>query len=283
MSRILSASAASEATRFLSVQIRTLLVQLTQRPLREAGIIPWSSPIPVFGQFGDCEIATVGLNPSNREFVDEQGNELADSERRFHTLRSLALRQWADVDYRHLMMIAQSCCRYFEANPYDTWFRALDRVIAGTGASFYSGNACHLDLVPYATGQKWTALSVVQRSNLLRKTGSVLPALLNSSPIRILILNGSTVVKTLEAGIDTSLQAFEMPAWKLPRASGDPVRGVAFSGVATSLFGVRLRRAVHIIGYNHNIQSSFGVTREVRESICDWIGDQAVERLARVA
>ena len=82
----------------LDLQIRSLLPQLSQESLRQAGIIPWSSPVPVFGSIDDSEVATVGLNPSNREFVDAHGNELEGAARRFHTLRSLCLERWADAD-----------------------------------------------------------------------------------------------------------------------------------------------------------------------------------------
>jgi hypothetical protein len=55
------------------------------------GVIPWSSPVPYFGSPSSAIIGTVGLNPSNREFVDSSGNELDGPARRFHTLNSLGL------------------------------------------------------------------------------------------------------------------------------------------------------------------------------------------------
>jgi hypothetical protein len=63
----------------------------------------------------------------------------------------------------------------------------------------------------------------------------------------------------------------------LPRASGTGVKGYAYKGVITDVAGIRLKQAVAVLGYNHNIQSSFGVTREVKNSIRGWISRTANE------
>ena len=72
-----------------------------------------------------AQVATVGINPSNLEFMDEAGNELQGAARRFHTLTSLGLQSWGEADSRHLETIAHSCSAYFDRNPYDRWFKRL--------------------------------------------------------------------------------------------------------------------------------------------------------------
>ena len=148
-----------------------------------------------------ARVATLGLNPSNREFVDCAGNELDGASRRFHTLSSLGLDAWRDVQPRHLALIAESCRCYFAVNPYDTWFKRLDNLLLDLNVWYYSTlfSACHLDLVPFATAEKWTALSRAQRQTLLDGTGDVLGALLRDSEIQVLILNGSSWSSTLSA------------------------------------------------------------------------------------
>ena len=118
-----------------------------------AGIIPWASPIPVFGDPAHARVATLGINPSSREFVDAVGRELDGTLRRFHTLRSLGLRRWEDAERSHLQAIRQYCLDYFFRSPYDAWFKKLDYIVSGAGATYYgiASSACHLDLVPYAT------------------------------------------------------------------------------------------------------------------------------------
>src|SRR5258708_21046040 len=88
----------------------------------EANVIPWSCPGPVFGDLGASYVATRGLNPSNREFVDQFGNELDGPARRFQTLTSLGLARWPDARASHIRKIWISCQNYFSNNPYDRWF-----------------------------------------------------------------------------------------------------------------------------------------------------------------
>ena len=257
--------------------MNALLLDLVKRiegpSLSDANLISWGSPVPSFGDISASFVATLGLNPSNREFVDVQGRELDGCQRRFHTLKSLELSRWSRANQGHAHLIMDSCRHYFARNPYDGWFRALDWLISGFRASFYGqkSNACHLDLIPYATACKWTELSVKQRSNLLSSTGDSLGLLLRDSPIRILILNGSTVVANLQEISGASFEKEEMPDWLLPRKNGRGVKGYAYKGIVKSVGGVALRREIVVIGFNHNLQSSYGVTTKVKTSIRSWM------------
>jgi len=257
--------------------LTTLIDRLTSSTVSKSGVVQWGAPVPSFGNLSASFVATLGLNPSYREFVDKAGRELHGELRRFHTLTSLGIRSWLEVDARHMQAIMESCCRYFEANPYDTWFRKLDKVVLGTKASYYGGSygACHLDLIPYATKSKWAELSAYQRSILLDIAGDTLGRLLRDSPVRILILNGRSVVHHFENVTDVHLENWEMPNWSLPRRSGKGVRGIAYRGVINKLCGIQLSQEVLVLGFNHNLQSSFGVTNEVIEGIQAWIAEES--------
>ena len=262
--------------------VSTLLRRLDDESLIGTGIIPWSSPVLSFGDLSTARVATLGLNPSNREFVDGDGKELDGASRRFHTLTSLGLSAWSDAKPRHLSLIAESCRAYFATNPYDTWFKRLDKVIAGLNVSYYSSlfGACHLDLVPYATAEKWTDLTRQQRLRLLDSAGDTLGLLLRDSPIQVLVLNGSSVVEHFERVASKHLERATIRAWTLKRDSGPGVPGIAYTGVVRAVGGMRLGRDIHVLGFNHNIQSSFGVTTQVTEAIRDWIADAAAESVA---
>jgi hypothetical protein len=214
------------------------------------------------------------LNPSRREFVDEQGDELQGECRRFPTLDSLGLTCWSEVDAGHLHLILEDCRNYFFRNPYDRRFKKLDFVVGGAQASFYdaSRSACHLDLIPYATSRKWTDLTVRQRSALLMIAGDSLGVLLRDAVVELLILNGQGVVNQFEEIAHVDLQRLEMREWSLPRRSGKNVRGVAYLGSVDVLGGVSLGRSVKILGFNHNLQSSYGVTSEVTKEVRHWVG-----------
>jgi hypothetical protein len=224
-------------------------------------------------------VATLGLNPSNREFVDESGDELRGPLRRFHTLMSLGLESWEEADARHLRLILDSCRKYFLGNPYDRWFKRLDQILSGVNVSFYSDShsACHLDLIPYATARKWTELTGRQRSSLLAVAADTLGLLLRDSPVRILILNGRSVVERFQEVAGICLKQQEMRAWSLPRQPKPEVTGLAYTGVVSALSGISLSDEILVLGYNHNLQSSYGVSNEVILAIRDWISCRANE------
>jgi len=259
----------------------TLIERLENPDLVENNVIPWSSPIPSFGDLSKSKVATLGLNPSNREFVDNKGKELDGTIRRFHTLKSLKIKRWSEVNDSHIQLIANSCEEYFNRNPYDGWFKSLDSIISGTRASYYDTTikACHLDLVPYATACKWTELTPKQRSLLLDIAGDTLALLLKDSPIRLLILNGVTVVNNLEKITGLTFEKRVIPSWTLPRKDTDGVKGYSYRGKITEIHGIKLKQSVSILGFNHNIQSSFGVTNEVKKSIRHWVTQSANEIL----
>ena len=254
-----------------------LLERLDHIARSGTGVIPWSSPIPCFGNLTSAAIATVGLNPSNREFVDLLGRELVGETRRFHTLSSLNLAHWSEAEKRHLDSIAAYCEQYFLRNPYDLWFRRLDYIVSGTRASYYNASsvACHLDLIPYATIPKWNALRPIQRSTLSQAAGDTLGCLVRDSFIKMLVLNGTSVVEEFEKLSDVRLNRREKKTWSLPRRSSADIKGFSYEGRISKLGGINLRRKVLVLGFNHNIQSSFGVTTKVVRMIRKWIATKA--------
>lgn len=261
----------------MKAALNVLLERFADDALHQTRVIPWSSPVPSFGDLGRSSVATLGLNPSNREFVDVDGTELDGERRRFPTLGSLGLSRWSDARGHHVRLILESCRRYFERNPYDTWFKKLDDVISGTNASYYDERhtACHLDLIPYATACKWTELRRDERTDLLRIAGDTLALLVRESPVRLLVLNGASVITHFEAISGVQLDQEKVESWTLPRRTSSGVEGVAYSGTVERIADIRLGRKVHVLGFNHNIQSSFGVTRAVVAAIREWISVRA--------
>ena len=68
-----------------------------------------------------------------------------------------------------------------------------------------------------------------------------------------------------------------MRAWSLPRQSKPDVMGFAYEGMVDAVSGIELGHKVLVLGFNHNLQSSFGVTTEVIYAIRDWIARAARE------
>ncbi len=260
--------------------IAILLDRLERKPELSTGVIGWGSPVPSFGDLSRSFVATLGINPSNREFVDNSGEELTGTGRRFHTLQSLGIDSWKEANARHIQLIVNSCRAYFEGNPYDLWFKRLNNVIAGSGASYYDQftPACHLDLVPYATIEKWSALEKSHKTKLIEESCDILGRLLRDSRVELLILNGRSVVDSFEMLMEAKLERSEMPEWSLPRSSGNLVTGIAYSGAISCIAGFDLCRDIQVVGFNHNIQSSYGVTTEVCDSIKNWIANETAWR-----
>lgn len=253
--------------------LRKLVYLMGSSELVHSEIIEWGCPIPVFGDVEKSSIATLGLNPSNREFMTPGGTELTGSLRRFPSLNSLDIRRWDEINDFQLEEVWKKCTGYFLENPYDGWFRSLDILISGSLSSYYSRlfPACHLDLVPYATHIKWANLTTLQKSTLLEVSGGALGEILKASPITTIILNGRTVVESLARISDVKFETKNIPEWHLPRSNGKFVPGISYTGVIRTISGIDLGRSIMVLGFNHNIQSSFGVTTQVRTSIQKWI------------
>ena len=88
----------------------------------------------------------------------------------------------------------------------------------------------------------------------------------------MLILNGSTVIHNFQRVAESLLQPKEVSDWDLPRQNMSPVKGVAYKGAVRSVAGISLDRELQVIGFNHNLQSSFGVSNRVMSAIRKWVG-----------
>lgn len=265
-------------------QTASLLEILSSKKIKNLRVIPWASPVPVFGNISISKVATLGLNPSNLEFVDDTGIELDGLKRRFHTLKSLGINSWNDANTTHVELINTSCTNYFSGNPYDFWFKKLDKIISGTGLSYYfpSGQACHLDLVPYATECKWSELTGQQRQELLNIGGDTLGSLIQNSPIEVLILNGQTVIDNFSKISAVKFDKIQMNNWSLPRKIKN-VYGYSYIGWTNKIGDISLDREILILGYNHNIQSSYGVTTDIQNSIRSWVTENINEKIYETA
>jgi hypothetical protein len=254
----------------------TMLEVLEAHQMTDLNVIGWGCPVPFFGHLESARLGTVGINPSNREFVGLDGNELVEHDRRLPTLGSLGLSSWSQADFVALRSILLACREYFERNPYDGWFGALQRIIEPTGHSYYAprSDACHLDIVPWATISKWGTLSPSARRKLVERAALALADMIVSSPLTMLVLNGQEVVRQFETLLGDPLTGQRVPAWDLPRRSGRAVPGMAYYARISSIAQIPLDRDLLVVGYNHNLQSSFGVTTAVCDRISEWINVQ---------
>ncbi|SBS24902.1 hypothetical protein MSP8887_00071 [Marinomonas spartinae] len=258
--------------------IFSMIQKLSLKEIKNSNVIDVAAPIISFGDFSKSKVATLGLNPSDKEFFSSSGDELYGVNRRFHTLRSLCLDDWKNVNEDMLKDIKNTCLNYFRLNPYDRWFKPLDYIVSGSGFSYYDEffSACHLDIFPYATHIKWGDVPEKEKSNLISIGSEFLSEIINNSEIEVIILNGKSVVLNFEKISGYQLESTEISSWRLPRKKND-VKGISYTGNIDKIGNIKLHRNIKLLGFNHNIQSSFGVTNNVKKSIRSWIEMELTE------
>lgn len=241
--------------------------------LDDSTVLRWACPVPFFGRITEARVATVGINPSDREFVDASGVELRGRDRRLPTLNSLSLENWSRATDKDVRAMTRACLEYFERRPYRGWFDVLDRMLTPAGFSYYRRRpAAHLDLVAYATSTKWGALTPVATERLIARGRRTLAEVIRESPVEVLVLNGRSVVTAFEHLSRAELSCTLEPSWTLPRKSRANVLGRKYSGVVTCLDGIDLKRRIWIIGFNHYLQRS-GVPNSVISRIAQAVGE----------
>lgn len=224
-----------------------------------APVVPGSTPVVAFGDPRRAEIATLGINPSQAEFLDDDGALLSGERRRLATVDSLGadrLDQLSDAQVAH---VVAECEAYFRRRPYRRWFDPLDGVVrAATGCSYYDGTACHLDLVQWATDPVWgriTDRAIQQR--LLDDGVPHLRAQLARDNVRLVLLNGRQVLHQVVASGLTTLV-------KVGSLLRPPQPCHLYVGDGS---GVRW------IGWSTNLQSSFGVSTAFKQNLAEHIAD----------
>lgn len=225
-------------------------------------IVPGSTPVVAFGNSRSARVATLGLNPSRAEFLDRDGNELKGDDRRLATHSSIGSSNLADAPDTAVAQVLKDCDFYFQRNPYRKWFDQLEPALNACDPSYYNGSACHLDLVQWATNPTWAKLELsAVRNRLLNEDSAFLAEQLSSENISLVIVNGMGVIRQMEKKLSLSLNELE------------PIKGLSYR--ATRLFSGTINSKVNVLAWSTNLQSSYGVTSELRAEISRRIGDQA--------
>lgn len=221
-------------------------------------VVPGSTPVVAFGNARVATVATLGLNPSRVEFLDRAGQELPEQRRRLETLRSLGVTQLADASDEAVARVVAGCDAYFQRNPYWQWFRPLEQILAGLGVSYSAGSACHLDLVQWATDPTWGGLHRAIRERLIAEDAVFLQRQLSEEHVTTLLLNGRGVINAYVGANQTAL--------KQERVITDrTVRCELMVGTGP--------RGFLVIGWSTNLQSAFGVTKELRRMLAEAVAE----------
>lgn len=160
-----------------------------------------SLPVLFFGDIFSARIATLGINPSQQEYLDPSGRELTGNARRFQTLTSLQASTRAALTDEQCEKAVSTMRDYFKnGEQVYHWFRSLERVIHGMSYSYTSPtrNVVHLDLIQEATAPTWSALekqAPLEASALLAADFPFLRWQLETFPLRAVVCNGKTPLR----------------------------------------------------------------------------------------
>jgi hypothetical protein len=220
--------------------------RIRQPPPQGAPVVPYSTPVVSFGDVRKARVATLGLNPSSREFV-ERGKLLNGTSQRLETLESLRVSDLSSSSPDVIRRVFDACNGYFQqkpfGKPYREWFDDFKDIFQRTKleASFYDGTACHLDLVQWATAVKWNDVKPADQQRLLDADLPFLKRQLLREHIRFLLLNG--------AGVVTRYCKMNVPV--LEKKATITVT----ADIDLKLFVGRTLLGAKVIGWNKNIQS----------------------------
>lgn len=221
-------------------------------PPPNLNIVSGSTPVVAFGDLHQARVATLGFNPSKQEFLDRKGVELTESKRRLETFNSLRIVDIKDINCQQVEQVWETCKNYFTNGNSYNWFKKFDKILEHFGVSYYSGTACHLDLVQWATNPVWGKLSRQNKIALLSEDRSFLNEQLTNERIEILLLNGISVV-------DEFQNAFECTLNECAPLEENRLTSKIYQGY--------FLEKIKVIGWSINLQSSFGVTNTFIEKI----------------
>ena len=224
-------------------------------------IVDFSTPVVSFGYPHGAKVATVGINPSSNEFQIGNGNKnpLQIGEKRLVDTESLGLVNPKSLNRDQAIKVIKGCYSYFsDGFPYK-WFDELQsHVLSPIGLNYKNGDACHLDLVQWATDPVWQdkKMPKAAKARLLSTDQDFLRFQLTNYDFKYVFLNGSTVVEQVE-----KLGLFKMTT----------VHEISFNSKGTmSCISEAELGSTTFIGWGLNI--GYGATYSIgKQELSEWL------------
>jgi hypothetical protein len=180
-----------------------LIRRAMSQPPNGCSVVDGSTPVVAFGNPVHARVATLGINPSRNEFLSQSGTLMIGKKRRLATLESLNILDRSAINESHGESVLDGCADYFKVRSY-AWFKPLNYILSESIGASYGTDACHLDLVQWATDPVWRALDKTIRSKLLDDGVGFLNTQLATEKYRLVVVNGRTVMNVVEAAGITS-------------------------------------------------------------------------------
>lgn len=233
------------------------------QPPKGIGVIPQTTPVISFGDFTKARIATVGINPSSKEFLSGR-NLRKGAKKRLIDFESLGAGAGIPLTEESATKVWDGCASYFKnKNRYWTWFKHLEDVLKGSGFSYEDGTACHLDLSPWATDPVWSKLTAAQKRELIADGQGLLNWQTTNNDVEAIIFNGRQAYEAIKKYTEVQLSTSETIRYKSggKELTSELIRGKGPLGQ-------------EVLGWTLNLQNLRATAVEkvrVKEVLSEWI------------
>lgn len=187
----------------------SIILERIKRPIEnKMRIIRGTTPVIYFGNYNDAKACTISINPSDKEFKNGKGKLLDNGKERLCSRKMLNVPDSKKLSNSQAQKVIDYCEKYFHNNPYKTWFNPIDCFIKQFGYSYKEpgyGTCVHLDLVQWAT-DKWSKIPENIKSKHLDNDLPILKHLLSKKDLKIMFLNGKTVIENIKQHLNINLE-----------------------------------------------------------------------------
>ena len=234
------------------------------QPPKGIGIIPGTTPVISFGDFTTARVATLGINPSSREFLSG-GKLIPSPKKRLVDFEVLGEGATFPLTRDQAFQVWEGCTRYFSSNrAYWSWFRPLSNLLGATGGlSYEDGDVCHLDLSPWATEPVWGKLSKEQKQELINDGLDLLNWQTQHNHLDAIIFNGRQVYEVIKEFTKIEIKAIEPFRYS---AGGRELTSELVTGVGP--LGQK------VLGWTPNLQNVRASELEkqmIKTDLCLWL------------
>jgi hypothetical protein len=238
--------------------------RIKTNPSPNLNIVNDSTPVVFFGNIEKSKVATLGINPSKNEFLDNSNVLLRGNQKRFETLDSLDVPKLSNLTDIQVNNVYTACIHYFKLNPYKRWFDQLENnILVNFNVSYYLGTACHLDVVQWATDPIWRNLDNDVKSALVKNDITFLESQLCEYEIEVLLINGASATDIFTNYFKPNLIRHDI----LSINNGNKLETCKVYQFELRLCG----KTIKVFAWSKNLQSSRGLTNKMKNEISNWL------------
>lgn len=209
------------------------------------GVVEQSISVPFFGDIEKSFCATIGINPSDKEFLGANKQLLIGNKKRFVDRQALKVADNDCLNDVQADMVYQSLIEYFynKDNVYKTWFCWTEYFVGDLfNSSYYKGTMVNLDIYPWATKTKWAKIGKDTKQSLLQSYDLLRDILLYKNKLfDYVYINGETVKKQLESVLNITISE---------------IRKISIHGKTHSLYKYVLPNGCVLIGNSFYLQQA---------------------------